>query len=110
MAITTYNCTSLEGTGNNRILAVLSEGDLTDGDRAFVADADDQMLYFEYNSSSTATTETTDRPYRVRPNDYSSSGVWIELVGFDSRITWGTTNPPSASGLRDGTLYFKYTA
>jgi len=78
-AVKTYNCTALTG-GASRALDSYGVATLSDGDRAIVADSNDEFLYFEYQSSATDAEETTNHPFRVRPDDYSSSGVWYEQM------------------------------
>jgi len=77
MAVRTYNCTALTG-GASRALDSYSRLALTDGDRAIVALSTDKLLYFKYVASSTAAEDTTDHPYKVRPDNYDTAGVWIE--------------------------------
>jgi hypothetical protein len=78
-AVTTYNCTALTG-GAARALDSYSVNDLSDGDRAIVATSDDEFYYFEYQASETDAEATTNHPYRIRPDDYASSGVWYEQM------------------------------
>jgi len=80
-ALVTYNCTGLTG-GATRDLDYLSVDDLSDGDRAlvkFTSGVSSYLGMFEYDSSGTTTENTTTHPYYVRPDDYSTAGVWAEL-------------------------------
>ncbi len=77
MPITTYNCTALTG-GAARALDSYSRLALADGDRAIVALSSNKLLYFKYVAASTDAEDTTNHPYKVRPDDYSTAGVWVE--------------------------------
>jgi len=75
--LTTYNCTALTG-GATRALDSYHVAALTDGDRAQVALSTNKMLYFKFSAAATDAEDTANHPYKVRPDDYSSAGVWIE--------------------------------
>lgn len=75
--IRTYNCTALTG-GATRALDSHSVANLQDGDRALVALPTNKMLYFEFVAASTDAEDVSAHPYKVRPDDYSTAGVWIE--------------------------------
>lgn len=82
-AATTYNCTALTG-GASRALDSYSVSNLSDGDRAFVIQPSGTSVYvgyFVYEASATDAENVTTHPYRVRPDDYSSAGVWYEMPG-----------------------------
>jgi len=80
-AIDTKNCDYLTG-GAQRALDYLSVGDLNNGDRAIVAyrsGNSDYLYYFKYDASGTTAENTSVHPYYIRPNDYSTAGVWYEV-------------------------------
>lgn len=77
MAKTIYNCDALTG-GAARALDSHSVGDLSDGDRAVVLDASNDLMVFEFQSAATDAENTATHPYRVRPDDYATAGVWYE--------------------------------
>lgn len=79
MSIKTKNCTGLTG-GTIRDLDYDSVNVLSDGDRAIFMDNTGRLRFFKYDAASTATTDTTASPIRVRPADYSTSGVWFEQL------------------------------
>lgn len=76
MAYKNYICDGLTG-GGARDLDVHSISVLTQGDRAFCS-VSGEKTYFVYNTSGTGAENVTIHPYTVRPNDYSTSGVWEE--------------------------------
>jgi hypothetical protein len=81
-ALTTYNCNYLTG-GNARALDYLSVSDLSDGDRAIIvyqSGVSHYYVYFRYDASGTTAENTTAHPYYVRPNDYATAGVWVEVT------------------------------
>ena len=90
--IKTLNCWELTG-GGTRALDSYAVADLkavVDGVRALVVISSDEWYYFEFQSAATDAENTSTHPYRVRPDDYSTSGVWYEqsLVGyFASNVT-----------------------
>ena len=61
-------------------LATLSVDDLTDGDQAYIYQ-DGAKRTLEFNATSTDATDTANHPYKQRPSDYATAGVWIEDVG-----------------------------
>jgi len=114
MAKTIYNCDALTG-GAARALDSHAVASLTDLDRAHVI-VDGEMLFFEFDSTATDAEDVAAHPYKVRPDDYSSAGVWIEkpyvpqrgvtFVVFESDIDVATGNgvngfavPANMSGL-----------
>jgi len=58
----------------------ISEGNLADGDKAFVNESGVHMV-FHYSASASSSQSTTNHPYIIRPYDFSSSGVWVEQEG-----------------------------
>ena len=72
MAIKSWNATALTG-GASRALDAIPIASLTDGDRAFVA-ASNTLYYYEFDSSAT---DAEDSPTYIRPDDYSTAGVWV---------------------------------
>ena len=76
MAVTSYNCTALTG-GVARALDSYAVATLVDGDRAFVA-VSGRFLYFMFDADATDAEDITTHPYKVRPDNYATQGVWIE--------------------------------
>ena len=79
-AIVTYNCNTWTG-GTARALDAISVDDLSDGARAIIFYSSGATTYLglaEYVASGTTAENTSAHPYFVRPDDYSSSGVWVE--------------------------------
>lgn len=87
MALTTYNCTALTG-GAARALDSYSVGDLVDGDRAICA-VGGKLLYFIFDATATDAEDVSSHPYKVRPDDYTSQGVWVEQVTVENPVTAG---------------------
>lgn len=85
----TYNCTALTG-GGSRVLDGISKDDLTNGDRALCAISGNRFLYFEYNSTLTDAEGTASHPFKVRPDDYATEGVWVEQQTEDYGIPTGS--------------------
>jgi len=80
-AIITYNCTAWTG-GTDRALDSISVDDLSDGARAIVFYASGTSTYLglaEYDASGTTAENVSVHPYFVRPDDYSTGGVWCEI-------------------------------
>lgn len=76
MAYTIYNCLDLQG-GGTRSLDSLSVGDLSNEDRAIVFN-NGKAFFFEFDSTSTESETIAAHPFKIRPDDYASAGVWIE--------------------------------
>jgi hypothetical protein len=114
MSITTYNAHELVGANGDRVLSVLDPANLHDGDQAICnlfdpATQKYECLFFVFDAEATDETEIEEHPYRVRPNNYSGSGVWWESeASISTKILFGPGDPPSAAGLPDGCLYLKY--
>ena len=88
-ALTTYNCDALTG-GGSRDLDSIAVASLSDGDRAMCAvseNNENRLYYFEFQAAATDAERTTQRPYRIRPDDYSSAGVWYEQLTYPSIST-----------------------
>jgi len=99
-AITTYNCNGLTG-GATRNLDSISISALSNLDRAIAHDSE-KILFFYFDSSGTEEENTSTHPYIIRPDDYSVSGVWKEILtdndhtqNTDTALgVLGTKNPP----------------
>lgn len=63
--------------GTSRDLDSFPIANLTSGDRAFVSDSGN-FYYFKFDSTSTAAETVASHPYYIRPDDYATSGVWVE--------------------------------
>jgi len=77
----TINCTALTG-GATRALDSYSISDIGNNDRAIVAYTSGTSTYigfYQYDSSGTTPENTSTHPFYVRPDDYVSAGVWVEL-------------------------------
>ena len=111
MAYTIYNAVSLQG-GGTRSLDALSVGDLNNEDRAIVFDLG-KVYFFEFDSTSTEAETVAAHPFKIRPDDYASAGVWIEQESdynewdldpipatswADISGAWATTNVPAVVG------------
>ena len=100
MAIKTWNATALTG-GATRALDAIAISSLTDGDRAFVV-ASGKLYVYEFDSSATdAETMPTTTQY-IRPDDYATAGVWVNIVSpidpempVGTIIAWPTSTAPS---------------
>jgi len=80
-ALVTYNCNAWTG-GDTRALDYLSVGDLNNNDRALIVYTSGTSTYLglaQYESSGITAENTGTHPYYVRPDDYVSSGVWVEI-------------------------------
>lgn len=112
-AIVTHNAKQFTGTNGVRILAEIDVADIKDADRAFVVITDPATkkktsYYFEYDAESMLITNTGTPPYAVKPANNAGAGCWVEASpSLQTRILYGTSEPPSAVGLPDGTLYLK---
>lgn len=72
-----FKKTSLTG-GAATDLDGISVAALADGDIAIVMDASDNVFHFEFESAATDAEDVAAHPYKVRPYDYATAGVWIE--------------------------------
>lgn len=124
-ALVTYNATGLTG-GATRDLDYLSVDDLSDGDRAicFVESGSSRYYYyFEYDATGTTAEGTSSHPYHVRPDDYSTGGVWVEAsvnwVEFDGDLSIQNLTVTDALSVNDveadgklsgGVLYHRLSA
>lgn len=75
MATKIFGAIATTGGADGALDSIL-QATLSDGDLAIVGDSSENAYWYRYESSSTA---AEDAPEFVRPNDYSSSGVWILL-------------------------------
>ena len=76
----TINARGLTG-GATRALDSYSVNDISNNDRAIVvytSGASAYIGFYQYDSSGTTDENTSDHPFYVRPDDYSTSGVWVE--------------------------------
>ena len=78
MAYTVYNFDALTG-GGTRALDAISVGDLSEGFRAFGM-VDGRFVVMRFNATSTDSEDVVNHPFKVRPDDYSTAGVWVEQV------------------------------
>jgi len=106
MPIDTKNCTALTG-GASRALDSHGISSLTDGDRAICMIAGDELLFFEFDSAATDAEDVATHPYKVRPDDYVSAGVWIEQLS-DALIL--TDDAPASFGSSAGSKLLWETA
>lgn len=83
MAKGIYNRDAMTG-GAARALDALAVASLTDLDRAHVI-VDGEILFFEFDSTATDAEDVAVHPFKVRPDDYSSAGVWIEKPPVEQR-------------------------
>ena len=60
------------------IAGSLTAKPLIDKDKAIVTDGTN-VYFFEFDASSTDAEDITTHPYKVRPDDFVTSGVWIEM-------------------------------
>ena len=80
-AVVTYNCDALTG-GAARAVDYMSVSDLNDGDRAIAvveSGSSTYYYYFKYDASGTTAETVAAHPYHVRPDDYATAGVWVEV-------------------------------
>lgn len=105
MGYTTYNCDELLG-GTDRCLDNLSVAVLNDKDRAICAVSGD-FLYFVYDAEGTDAEQTTNHPYIVRPDDYSTGGNWVEFEiapQLPTSVQVSTTGSLAAGHMRGHTI------
>lgn len=95
--IKTWNATALTG-GATRALDAIATASLTDGDRA-ISLVSGALYIHEYDS---AATDAEASPDYIRPDDYATSGVWVQQTSpLDSTIAagtivgWFSTSPPT---------------
>lgn len=102
MAINIYYRSALIG-GGVRSLDIIPVADLQDGDMALVFDSE-QFYAFQFDSNAT---DAESSPVRIRPDDYSTSGVWKIKRWSDAQpvgvpMLWLTDTPPSQYMLCNG--------
>jgi len=73
--------------GTEITLAEISVVDINNGDIAYIW-LNDSVRKMVFDSVSTRSEDTINHPYYIRPDDYSTSGVWIEEVGADQPQAW----------------------
>lgn len=76
MPYTTYNCDALTG-GGSRALDAISVANLNDKDRALVV-VDGVFMPFLFDANATDAENVAVHPFKIRPDDYSTAGVWVE--------------------------------
>lgn len=111
-AIKTYNCNAWTG-GTTMALDAISVSDLSNGTRAIIFYTSGASTYLglaQYDSSGTTAENTSTHPYFVRPDDYSTGGVWVERpaswVDLQTSLTIAniTVTNLDASGRLTGSL------
>lgn len=77
-AIKCFGATSLVGGGTGALDA-LQISDLADTYRAVVIDEANGVLFFHFDAAATDAEDVATHPFKVRPDDYATAGVWIEI-------------------------------
>lgn len=77
-----YHCNGLTG-GAARNLDGISVADLVNGARAIVFTDENEAIFFEFQATATDAEQAAFHPYKIRPDDYSSQGVWYEQEVWD---------------------------
>lgn len=67
---------------------------LIDQDKAVVTDGTN-IYFFEFDATSVLAEDVVTHPYKVRPDDFSTAGVWIEQVPYSSGGGSGTVTSVS---------------
>jgi len=88
-------CTSLTG-GTVGALDYYKVGQLSEGDETH-CNVSGEVFHFVFDEDSTDAETTAAHPYKIRPDDYSAQGVWIE-----QKETYSST-AAHASDHTDGT-------
>lgn len=83
MGLSIKNCTALTGGASRALDSYAVATLIANGGRAIVLDASNNLMFFEFQSAATDAENTATHPYRVRPDDYSSAGVWYEQLTID---------------------------
>jgi len=98
------------GTGNH--LSAIPIASISDEDSCFV-DTGNKIYFYKFNASAT---DATSSPTRIRPNDYSTAGVWYMaqspypgMTGFSNILIPGTVAGLNIDGLSGGGLYYTVT-
>lgn len=100
----TVNADSMIG-GTKNALDVVSKRLLKTGDRAFVASGG-QFVYFIYSATRSDAENIETHPYIVRPDDFTTVGVWVECVTSGSGgLSLGETETTAYRGDRGKTAY-----
>ena len=72
-------------------LGTLASSGLSGGDQAYIY-AGGAKRIMEFDASSTDATDESNHPYKRRPNDYSSAGVWVEQIAEGLPDVWNGSN------------------
>ena len=73
--------------GTSTTLAAVPKADCSNSDVAYIwLESFQRKMVFDI--TATNATDVTNHPYYVRPNDYSTAGVWVEDVGADQPEAW----------------------
>jgi len=99
------------GTGNH--LSAIPIALISNEDSCFV-DTENKIYFYKFNSSAT---DATSSPERIRPNDYSTAGVWYLAQnpypglgqGFGGILIPGTVAGLDVDGLGGAGLYYSVT-
>jgi len=99
------------GTGNH--LSAIPIASISNEDSCFV-DTGNKIYFYKFNSSAT---DATSSPERIRPNDYSTAGVWYLAQNpypglgqsFGGILTPGTVAGLDVDGVNGGTFWYGVT-
>jgi hypothetical protein len=69
---------------------------LIDQDKAVVTDGTN-IYFFEFDATSVLAEDVVTHPYKVRPDDFSTAGVWIEQVPYSTGGGSGTVTSVSVT-------------
>lgn len=101
--------TALTGGGTGA-LDKISVADLTDGDIAIVV-VGNTVYFYEYNDGATDAEDSSEYKY-IRPDDYSTDGVWYLTTVYGSSLSLPATADPiwtfddsTASAVGTGDIY-----
>jgi hypothetical protein len=67
---------------------------LIDQDKAVVTDGTN-IYFFEFDATSVLAEDVVTHPYKIRPDDYSTQGVWVEQVPYSTGGGSGTVTSVS---------------
>ena len=76
--------TSIAGPGVSGSIKNIATANISDNDPAWVIESDDVLSFYRFEKSSTT---ANDSPYYLRPDDYSSAGVWYLISSIKVRPT-----------------------
>lgn len=96
MSIKWFNRQSITGGGVTALDAVAS-ADIDDGDRAFILMSTGLFYTYEFDASGT---DAESSPVIIRPDDYTTSGVWrlkrwSDTMPVGTCSLWLTDTPPA---------------